>query len=187
MLKTELNSASAMQRNEFIKGFIQLADQHKWDFWTTFTLNRPMSMSGARRFSNVIANDFCQPSAFKETGILWVAEPFDAKVGYHIHALLSSSLTLKGFGKRFSELYKDKPNRYGRIKFEAYDSKLGANGYCAKYITKDLSDWDIHRYDYTNRPSQAERIKGQKLIDYSTIIAPANAEDIWQQIENNKL
>lgn len=183
MLKTELNSASAMQRNEFIKGFIQLVDGHKWDYWTTFTLKRSMSMAGARRFSNVIANDFCKPSPFKSTGLLWVAEQFDVKEGYHIHALVTSNLTIKGLLQR----KKEKPDTYGRIHIEPYDPVRGAKGYCAKYITKDISDWDVHQYSTLAPPPRIEKIDGVKLINYSTINALANTEDIWQQIENNKL
>lgn len=173
-----------MQRNkEFLKGFIQMADSYQWDYWVTFTTNRPLSMQGARRFSQTVAIDFCKPSPFKSTGLLWVAEPFDTKVGYHIHALLTSNLTIKGVLERKSE----KLNRYGRIHIEPYHRNKGAQSYCAKYITKDLSDWDIHQFTTLSPPSRIEKIDGVKLIDYSTVHKLTDSNLVWEQIENNKL
>jgi hypothetical protein len=173
----------ATQRKEFIAAFVAMANAYQWDYWTTFTLNRPMSMKGARRLSQVITTDFCYPTPFKETGLLWVAEPFDTAIGYHIHALLSSSLTIKGILQAKAE----KPNRYGRIHIERYDVKKGANGYCAKYITKDLSDWDIYRHDYNNQPQKPERIEGVKMVDYSKASIYPSAQSTWDLIELDKL
>jgi hypothetical protein len=173
----------ATQRKEYISAFVEMANKHTWDYWTTFTLNRPMSIASARRLSQTITNDFCQPTAFKHTGLLWVAEPFDAKVGYHIHALLSSALTIKAILERKAE----KPQRYGRIHIEPYDAKRGAKGYCAKYITKQLSDWDIYLHDYFSKPKKIERIEGVKFIDYSKVNRYASAESTWELIELNKL
>jgi hypothetical protein len=186
MLKSQLNCDSAMQRNkDFLRGFIEMADSYHWDYWTTFTTNRPLSMQGARRLANVIANDFCKPSPFKSTGLLWVAEPFDTKVGYHIHALISSNLTIKGLLER----KKDKPDRYGRIHIEPYERNKGAQSYCAKYIGKDLhrADWDINQFTTLSPPPRIEKIDGVLLNDFSRVLNLTNPDSIWDQIENNKL
>lgn len=173
----------AMQRNEFIKGFIQLVDQYEWDYWTTFTTTRQLTMKGARRLSQNIAIDFCKPSPFKYTGLLWVAEKFDVKDGFHIHALVRSNLTIKGFLER----KKDKPDRYGRIHIEPYDPTLGAQGYCAKYITKDvISDWDIGKYSMLTPPPRIEKIDGVELNDFSRVHKLTDPNSVWEQIENNK-
>jgi hypothetical protein len=175
-----------MQRNkEFLRAFIAMADNYHWDYWTTFTTNRPLSIQGARRLAQTIAIDFCQPSPFKTTGLLWVAEPFDTKIGYHIHALLTSNLTIKGLLER----KKDKPDRYGRIHIEPYERNKGAQSYCAKYIGKDLhrADWDIQQFTPLTPPSRIEKIEGVEPINYSKINALKSVDDIWQQIENNKL
>jgi hypothetical protein len=173
-----------MQRNEFIKGFIQLVNQYEWDYWTTFTTARPLTMKGARRLSQNIANDFCKPSPFKSTGLLWVAEKFDVIDGFHIHALLRSNLTIKGLLER----KKDKPDRYGRIHIQPYDPNLGGQGYCAKYITKDvISDWDINQYTTLSPPPRIEKIDGVHLNDFSRVLNLTNPDLIWNQIENNKL
>jgi hypothetical protein len=68
--------------------------------------------------------------------MFWAAEPFDVRDGNHIHALIHTDSSKETLRKWMKE-------RYGRTQVLDYDPTKGAHSYCAKYITKDLSDYDI--------------------------------------------
>lgn len=71
--------------------------------------------------------------------LFWAAEPFSLGVregSYHVHALLETRQSAKQVEDWYSK-------KYGRADVRRYDSKLGAVGYVAKYMTKTVHDYDI--------------------------------------------
>lgn len=115
----------------------------EWDFYCTFTTRYSMSREAARnsmyRLNNFLTEQYC----FKPT-IFWVAEPFDTKYGYHLHALLKvqgkpTSNLAHYIKKAWQIVSKGKYGKeYNFTVIKPYDANLGGNYYVAKYL---------HRYD----------------------------------------
>jgi hypothetical protein len=82
--------------------------------------------------------------------VFWVAEPFDTKYGYHLHALihignpvLSGAIEL--IKKAWQVVTKGKGGKgYNNTVIEPYKKELGANYYVSKYMLRHNSDYDIH-------------------------------------------
>lgn len=170
----------ARQNYEFLDAFADMINQHTWSHWCTFTTQRELTIKGARRLAQNIALDFCEPTILHpETFLLWAAEPFDCKDGYHIHALINVPKTWKGL----KQIETSKRQRYGISHFEAYDKRRGAKHYIAKYITKDLSDWDIHKFTTLTPPTKHEIVQGVKRIDHENKVSYKSAYNVWSELE----
>lgn len=113
-------------------------DSIEWTHWCTFTTRYDLSMKSARRMSETIFNHLGNKNDLfaRIDKMFWVAEPFDVKDGFHIHALVQTNLDSK-------EIYEWTKKRYGRSLVLPYEKEKGAHSYVAKYITKSLSDYDI--------------------------------------------
>jgi len=71
--------------------------------------------------------------------LFWCAEPFQLGVregSYHVHALLETRQSAKQVEDWYSK-------KFGRADVRRYDSKLGAVGYVAKYMAKEVHDYDM--------------------------------------------
>lgn len=71
--------------------------------------------------------------------LFWAAEPFQLGVragSYHVHALIETRQS----AKQIENWYRWK---HGRADVRAYDRKLGAAAYVAKYMTKGMHDYDM--------------------------------------------
>lgn len=170
----------AHQKYEYLDAFAKMVNQFDWSHWCTFTTKRELTIKGARRFAKNIALDFCEPTILHPTTLLlWAAEPFDCKDGYHIHALINVPKTWKGL----KQIETSKRSRYGISHFEAYKKELGANYYIGKYISKTLSDWDMHQYTLTNPPEKHNIVKGVHRIDHENKKTYKNAEVVWSELE----
>lgn len=170
----------ARQNYEYLDAFAKMIEAHDWSFWCTFTTKRELTLKAARRFAQNIALDFCQPTElFSETLFVWAAELFDCKDGYHIHALVKVPLTWKGM----KQIQTTKRQRYGVSHFEVYDKRLGAKYYVGKYISKDLSDWDFHKFTPLTPPPKHEIPKGVKRIDHENKIAYKTNQSAWNDLE----
>ncbi len=132
-----------MQRYIKPEHWANFLDEYDWTHWCTFTTKWELTIPAARRMADKIGNEFCG----KKLGIFqvekplffWAAEPFDTRNGYHIHALIRT-------GAEKEDIYQWTNKRYGRSLVLNYEKGKGASGYCAKYITKKLSDYDIKFY-----------------------------------------
>lgn len=74
-----------------------------------------------------------------EEKLFWAAEPFQLGVregSYHMHALIET----RHSAKQVEDWWRE---HYGRADVRRYDSKLGAVGYVAKYMTKQVHDYDL--------------------------------------------
>lgn len=128
--------------------FINTATDHNgkgidWQWWATFTTGYPMSLASARRTMeryHKVMGDECG-------ALLWCAEPFDAREGFHTHGVLKTHASFDWM----REAWKIATNgrnlgQYNRIQLLPYDPSLGGAHYIAKYIGKQgvLPDWDIY-------------------------------------------
>lgn len=123
-------------------------NRQDWGFYCTLTTRYPLSMRAARRAAERLYS-YLQ----KRIGglkLFWVAEPFDAKNGYHIHALLNfNNPVLKNarelIKKAWQVVTKGKGGKeYNNTVIQPYNKELGANYYVSKYMMRDNSDYDIH-------------------------------------------
>ena len=123
------------------QAFSNLLSKYNFDTFGTFTTRRPLSLPGARRMAERFA---VKINAGQTTSMFWAAEPFDTREGFHFHGLLK----LGGFYTP-TDLWQYWTNemKYGRSQFLPVSRKFGTNAvenYCAKYISKHLSDYDIY-------------------------------------------
>jgi len=95
--------------------------------------------------------------------LFWVAEKFEVKDGFHAHGLLylpsfdhenrSSYRQLVDFwqiatGNKALSITKARDIQWDKAKWNAinlqkFEPKRGAGGYCAKYVFKNDSDYDL--------------------------------------------
>lgn len=84
--------------------------------------------------------------------MFWAAEPFDTRIGYHLHGLMRirNDLAVTLPFKMICEMYQVaagnteiEKSKWHRVQLMKYNRKLGASYYCGKYITKELADYDI--------------------------------------------
>ena len=138
-----------------------------YQFFCTFTTRYELTLRSARRLMERTHDKY--KKHFGYCHLFWVAEKFEAKDGYHTHALLKvnpDALTSKGLLRKNEfqsacELYqmmtgaKIKKNDKGKLIFDQWNRldiqrfkyEKHAGKYCVKYIQKNknsgLSDYDI--------------------------------------------
>ena len=128
-------------QTERLAGFL---DCVSFDFFCTFTTRLPISLYSTRKIAErvykQITNQNLWGASVDETSYFWCAEPFDVREGYHFHALLKAKIDKM-------QLYDWFSRKYGicqLIDNREPDRQLAASYYCSKYLTKNLSDYDIY-------------------------------------------
>ena len=119
----------------------------EWQTFGTFTTRYPLSMKSARRAMERLHENLT--TNYGKTELLWVAEPFDTKYGYHTHALVklnncpdkNINPLLRNSWQIVSGGKGGKANHFTVLK--EYDRELGGNYYISKYMLKTNVDWDI--------------------------------------------
>ena len=135
-MKQNYNNCTNVQHSmaEFI-------DSQEWDYYATLTTSYEQTMPSARRLAHRMHDRANQSS---ETTMFWAAEPYDVKDGYHIHALIKTEMEFKSLIECYQVTSGGKKiGKHQRIDLQKYQRGMGGAMYCAKYITKKLSDWDI--------------------------------------------
>jgi len=135
--------------------YVEYLDTIDWTYFITGTTRYELTMRSARRLSHRWFNDVRSPG--DESMFFWVSEPFELKDGHHIHGLLKVPTQMpysalqdtwqRSAGNHITE------NRDGVLKWDLekwssmhlrkYKKGVGAHGYCAKYIMKNRSDYDL--------------------------------------------
>ena len=125
-----------------------------WDFWATLTTRKELTLPSARR-AVMGFNKFLERAGY--TRIFFAIEQFDLKEGYHLHALLKlpDVLSYRNIIETWQHVTgnkkKHKGKKWNAINLQKYNPKLGASHYLAKYITKELSDYDFIGSKFKNK------------------------------------
>lgn len=119
----------------------EFIDNMDWDYFATLTTSYEQTMKSARRSVERFHDRANQNSA---TTIFFASEPYDVKDGFHVHALIKTEMEFQNL----VECYQitsggQKLGIKQRIQLRKFYKGEGGAMYCAKYITKRLSDWDI--------------------------------------------
>lgn len=127
--------------NGYISGVAEMIQRETFEHFATVTTRRDLSINAARRIAENIGRYTIAPGS----AYFWSAEKFNRDneqlPGFHIHALL----TVPGNRR---EIWAQLFQRYGRNSVSKIDDIGGTAGYCAKYLTKDLSDFDFKNFNY---------------------------------------
>jgi len=155
------------QINPELSGMVNWLNGYQWTWFCTFTTRREMTLKSARRVMERYHN--LVKTLNKGATLFWVAEPHELKDGYHLHGLLMCNewnpkkrhkvhRSTSPEDNQIKELYlqnqflnaKDSWHKVNGltgkdswVTLKKYDAKIGAVGYCSKYILKERSDWDI--------------------------------------------
>jgi hypothetical protein len=118
-----------------------------WTHWVTLTTKSPLSLSSARRGVIRLVNVLKLRVNFNEC--FFASEPFDCKVGYHIHMLINASVKTGNTDMLYEirSAWRDamrEPN--ARVSVSTYNPEGNAAGYVSKYIQKWLSDYDYYTF-----------------------------------------
>lgn len=135
-MKQKYNNCTFVQQE--MANFI---DTQSWDYYCTFTTSYEQTMKSARR-SMVRFHERANQTA--PTTMFFACEPYDVKDGYHVHALVKSDLGWKSMFECYQVTSGGKKLKQNqRAQISKYEVGMGGALYCAKYISKKLSDWDI--------------------------------------------
>lgn len=128
--------------NPYQESFSNWLSNYKFTTFATFTTEQPLHLTGARRMAAKFGHWI---QAGKDSSMFWAAEPFDAREGYHFHALINT------YGKISNQQMKDywqNEKRFGIGQFLGIRRALGKENqienYCSKYISKHLADYDFY-------------------------------------------
>ena len=119
--------------------------EKNWTHWVTLTTRSPLSLSSSRRGVIRLVNILKIRVNFNEC--FFASEPFDCKVGYHIHMLVNANVKdnstdmLYEIRSSWREAMRE-PN--ARVSVSTYNPNGNATGYISKYIQKWLSDYDYY-------------------------------------------
>jgi hypothetical protein len=114
-----------------------------WTHWATCTTGYEMTLKSARRAMERY-HKFLKLAG--PATMFWAAEPYDCKDGYHTHALIKVPEMYQF--KNLVDLWQTASGganlkKWQRIDMQKYDPKRGAGFYLAKYVNKNISDFDF--------------------------------------------
>ena len=122
-----------------------LSSYEDWTYWATLTTRYELTLKSSRR---IAVKFFKELDRAGNTRMFFASEPFDLKEGFHLHALIKVSdiLSFKNIIDTYQVCSGNKhveKEKWNRVQLEKYNPKLGAGYYVGKYISKDLSDYDM--------------------------------------------
>lgn len=121
-----------------------------WTFWGTFTYRNSPSLPSVRRSMSRFDEEISPSLMF------WGSESGACTGRNHVHALLyfdENRISTPLYGAvpiSAHGLWSVAFKRFGRSHVDAFDQKLGASHYVAKYVSKRLSDWDLITNDHAD-------------------------------------
>lgn len=122
-----------LRPNATVEGWRDWLGGTDWEYFATFTTKYHLTLNSARRLMTSYSRRWLRRN---DDRMFWVAEEFNHKTGYHLHALIRSEL-------RATQIWKDWFDRHGRAQVLLYEPEVGAHGYVAKYVTKSIADYDM--------------------------------------------
>jgi len=135
-----------------------LGDLAPWDVFATWTFSRPVTTAGAMHWARRHIRILEKRATLPLYGFV-ASEQGDRGGLIHLHALLGNVATLRLYcGERFDPGEWGKnccmvhawPCGYARVL--PYNAKLGAKYYVAKYLVKNLAEWEL-----TGFPAQPQK------------------------------
>lgn len=117
------------------EGWLTYLKGVSWTQFATFTTSKPITLKSARRLMDKVAVRVLRPGE----KMFWAAEPFSIGVregSYHVHALLETRQS----AKQIEDWWREK---FGFALVKRYNPQRGAVEYVAKYMTKQVHDYDI--------------------------------------------
>jgi len=141
------------------KAYVDWLESFEWNFFITPTTRYQLTLKSARRAIERY-HKFMSADTKQNCTIFWVAEPFEVKDGFHIHALMSVpdhfherpyfdvirenwQKVTGSWGCVINENGMKVKKKANFIDVQRYDPKRNAGEYCLKYILKEGSDYDI--------------------------------------------
>lgn len=139
--------------------YINWINDLDWSFFTTLTTKYELTQKSARRAVERFHRHLKEISD-NQCKIFFVTEKYEVKDGFHVHALIdlpdkfhefiwynkiiaSWQLAVGTFHKKPDENGFLQDQKSSRIDLQKYDKIKGARGYCAKYIFKKNTDYDL--------------------------------------------
>lgn len=156
--ENRLSAIATFNNDNIIDKYGTFLQSQEWDYFCTFTTKTSLTLQASRRMMETLAlqigcggnynfenkeipgKQFQESHEIPSTGtsmLFWAAEPFKTKVSYHMHALIKCGFTR-------NQIIKHWESKYGWSSIRYFDSKRPGAHYCAKYMTKTLSDYDLH-------------------------------------------
>jgi hypothetical protein len=139
------------------ESFVEWLEPYHFDWWGTLEFNPMKPLKDAMRakgyFQRYEKATLCLPGQVWPSYFMSV-EHFKSNFFTHIHFMLAGicqGLSETEAGKIIGAPWWEKYHGYCYL--QKFDQKIGAAGYLAKYVTKELCDWDVrlkpeHRKDY---------------------------------------
>ena len=120
----------------------QFLEKTNWTFYCTLTTSYPLTLNSARksveRYHKSLKENFKL-----ENEIFWIAEPFDSKYGYHLHALIKlNCLRPESYSNTLNKVWQlvtkgSYGPKYNKCIFEPYKANTGGNFYVCKLIGRN--------------------------------------------------
>ena len=134
--------SQAKSRPRVLQAYGEWLSLYEWDWWTTLTFAQERRSNGAafralnRWIRGIDLDLWRQP----HTAPYWfAATEMGAQTGrLHLHTLLGN---VGNLARSFA--WKQWFKQYGRASILPYDPRRGAGYYIAKYVSKDLSDYEV--------------------------------------------
>lgn len=122
-------------------------NEQPWSLWTTLSTGYELTLPSARRSMGRMFDRVS--TKYPNTRLFWAAENFDVKDGFHVHSLWHFDQMLWTGDNR--KMYQDFRNDWRIVSntdkaamySERYEKNKGAHSYLAKYITKEITDYDL--------------------------------------------
>jgi hypothetical protein len=131
-----------------LQDYAEWLNTKNWSAFCTFTSHRRITIKSARRKMRELA-DYLISEYGKEFMMFWVAEPFQDKLSYHIHALIKLDQSVQHIKTSILHAWHlvAKPEghkKHNLAAVEEYDPSKGGNYYVSKYLNREEDvDYDI--------------------------------------------
>jgi hypothetical protein len=139
---------SALSYSQIINAYGDFLESQCYSHFVTITTRYSLTLKSARNLAERFGNQLNYDGIVAE--MFWVAESFDTKEGNHIHALvkLIGSNIINPINKikiaAKNAIGGNHKVDYKNTKIYPYKPKLGANYYIAKYLNRQITDYDIY-------------------------------------------
>jgi len=181
----------------------ELADwlnEQNWNLWTTLSTGYELTLPSARR-SMIRFHD--KVSQTNNCRVFWASEKFDLKDGFHVHTLWSFENKIHD-RETYSQFVKDWRivcnTNSANVYSKTYKHDMGAHSYISKYITKEITDYDIFDSNSMNKESInnnlqkfneigrniSARRKIEKLCKNADVNYLDVKREIFEELEENK-